>query len=294
MRKSLSLLFIALLSVSAFAQNTAKPVEYTAYNGQDYMPRLFEPYRADFVFKAKGLGLTLPLFEFSTNIIERQDSWSEEITFSLNSALREKIEDFPEAIYLTSEIDLKTGLLRRVEGQTTMATGEKVRSLHDFTGDQMAFQGWVNGKLLESKTVPLTKKVYPCTLSTVFFSYLPLKEDFAGEFKCLGFDDNDNPQLLKRRLRVIGGETITTDAGTFDCFKLIDETDIEIKAKGKKQAASYRDKYGVVEYISGLRVNTWIDKKTRIPVKSELDFKKLGGRVVVEMKKRNYRYNSNL
>ena len=286
MRKSLLFLFTVLFSVGVFAQTAANSPAYTIYNGQDYMPRLFEPYQADYLFTVKGLGMSYPFFDFSTKIIERQDSWSEEMVFKVSKSFRDKLEGFPEAVYITSEIDLKTGLLRKITGEGTVE-GEKIRSVMEISDDQITFLGWSNGKLKDSKTMPLTEKIYPCSYSEVFYSYLPLKDDFAGEFNCVNFDNDDGKlEFVKMKVRVVGSERVTINAGSFDCFKIITDGETRVTVKGKKKDDNYRDKYGVLNYFASLHSYTWIDKETRIPVKSELDFKKFGAKLEIELQKR--------
>jgi hypothetical protein len=294
MRKLLSVWCLCLLAASAFAQ-TPNQLTFKVYDGQEYMPRLFEPYRATYIFKAGGLGLSLPLFELSTHVVELQDHWEEEVTFRLNETLREKLnskmsqeDKFPEAIFITNKIDLKTGLLQEMRGETKMGTGENVRFLLALDGAALTASGWVNNKLAENKVQPFSEKVYPC-YSFTFINYLPLKEGFAGEFQCLVADEKDNLVTGKRFIKVVGSETLTTDAGTFDCFKLLDEGEQTATRDGKKAAPDYRDQYGIMQYFSGLHSYSWVDKKTRKLVKAELGFKKFGAKVTLELKPQSVR-----
>ena len=102
----------------------------------------------------------------------------------------------------------------------------------------------------------------------------------------LGKNDSTNDHeiiFFKRSLRVIGTETVTVEAGTFECYKLVSEskeisTDRSAAVKRKK-----KDKVGEGELWQPEFGNIWIDKKTRKLVKADMNIKY--GKFTLEMTK---------
>jgi hypothetical protein len=78
------------------------------------MPYLFEPYQTEYVFKGKPIGLSFRLFSFSTKISELPDEWRETHFIGLSKT---PDADF-QNIKITSNIDLKTGLLKKMVTET--------------------------------------------------------------------------------------------------------------------------------------------------------------------------------
>ena len=70
MRKSLFVFFIFILSFNLFGQGISKTTEKQLhesvkfYQGLDYKPYLFEPYRAEYVLRGSLVGMNFDLFDF--------------------------------------------------------------------------------------------------------------------------------------------------------------------------------------------------------------------------------------
>jgi hypothetical protein len=283
MRKAFFVLFIFILSFNLFGQTASKtadnqsPVKF--YQGFDYKPYLFEPYRAEYVLRGNLVGMNFDLFDFSTNIVELENEWQETQRWHLGFP-----EDEPQDIVVTSYIDLETGLLKKMTASLGGISSEYV--FGSGTIDATATKG--------SKTKQISfanpTQIYPCAYSSAFLSYLPLDENFAASFVCFMPDEDDNgkPKISfqKRTLRVVGTERITVDGGTFDCFKLADETEeIKFNADGSIKAKKKRENqvFDEEKFWKNFYNATWIDKRTRQFVKGELKFKY--GSVAVELQK---------
>lgn len=287
MKKILLVLCVILFSLSIFGQTTQKtdlipqsqkPLKI--FSGEDYLPYLFEPYQADYVFKGKLIGLSFRLFSFSTKIVQLQDEW-QETHFIRLPMIPER--DF-QSIKITSSIDLKTGLLKKMVAET----GKNIAKTIEI-GDGNIFVTETNGKESKSFSFPTKEVIYPCNYSNTFLSYIPLNDDFAASFTCFSLDETDSGkpkiQFLKRTLRVVGTENISISAGNFECYKLADDVEEikydkegNVKERKKKKQIFDEDKFWANFYN-----NTWIDKKSRKVVKGELKFKV--GKLTVEMQK---------
>lgn len=150
-----------------------------------------------------------------------------------------------------------------------------------------------DGDRTERKVYDNREKIYPCSFSNAFLSYLPLNDNFAGTFTCVDIDGDNtsskNPlRFTRRTLRVVGSETVKIDAGIFECYKLSDESeeikynaDGTIKAKKKVTNSKFDEERIWRNVYSGL----WIDKRTRKVIKAELNFKI--GNIVVELQRPN-------
>jgi hypothetical protein len=288
MKKIHLALFCALLfSLSIFGQTTQKPdlssenqKPLKQFTGEDFMPYLFEPYQAEYVFKGKLIGLSFRLFSFSTKILELPDEWQETHFIRLSKT---PDADF-QNIKITSNIDLKTGLLKKMVAET----GKNIVSTIEIR-DGNIFVSEMVGKKSKSFSFPAKEAIYPCNYSNTFLSYLPLNDDFAGSFTCLALDETDSGKpkirLSKRTLRFVGTENVSTPAGNFECYKLADQVEElkydkagNVKERKKKKQIFDEDKFWANFYN-----NTWIDKKTRKVVKAELKFKV--GKLTAELQK---------
>lgn len=289
MKKWLSAFFVVLFSLGVFGQTTQKiepngqdSSSVKMFSGEEYMPYIFEPYRADYVFRGKIAGIKFKLFSFSTRIVELEDEW-EETQFH---RLPFPDEDFQD-VMITSSIDLKTGLLKKM----VTRTGKNITQTIEI-GDGKIFVTETDGRKTEQISFDAKEKLYPCSFSNTFLSYLPLNDNFAASFACFSTDETDSgkPKIRfeKRTLRVVGTEIVSTPAGTFECYKLADDAE-EIKynkdgsVKEKKKRAN-RD-FDEKKFWANFYNNMWIDKKTRKVVKAELNFKI--GNVTVELQPSN-------
>jgi hypothetical protein len=250
------------------------------FSGEEYMPYLFEPYQADYVFKGKLIGLNFRLFSFSTKIVELQDEWQETHFIHLPMVPDRDFRD----IKITSSIDLKTGLLKKMITET----GKNIVQTIEI-GDGNILVSETNGKKSKSISFPARESIYPCNYSNTFLSYLPLNDNFAAAFTCFSIDETDSGEpkirFSKRTLRVIGTENVSTPAGNFECYKLADDVEEikydkegNVKQRKKKKQIFDEDKFWANFYN-----NTWIDKKTRKVVKGELKFKI--GKLTAELQK---------
>jgi hypothetical protein len=291
MKKIHLALFVLLFSVSIFGQTAQQNSDPIAQNqkplkiftGEEYMPYLFEAYQADYAFKGKIIGIDFDVFSFTSRIVELQDEWEETQIYHLPMIPDEEFRD----IKITSTIDLKTGLLKKMVTETGKNISQTIE-----IGDGKIFISETNGRKTKSIAFDAKEKIYPCNYSNTFLSYLPLKDDFAGSFFCFTLDENDSgkPKIkfLRRTLRVVGTENVSTPAGFFECYKLADdaeeivyERDGKIKERKKKKQIFDEEKFWANFYS-----NTWIDKKTREVIKGELNFKI--GNVGIEMQRSKY------
>ena len=285
MRKSLFALFIFILSSNLFGQTVAKTVENQLpatikfYQGLDYKPYFFEPYRAEYVLRGNVVGINFDLFGFSTSIVELENEWQETQRWHLGFP-----EDEPQDIIVTSYIDLESGLLKKLTASIGGISSEY------FIGNGTIEATAAKGKKTKQISFVNREKIYPCSFSNTFLSYLPLDENFAGSFVCFTPDEDENgkPKISfqKRTLRVVGTEKVTVDGGTFDCFKLADETeeikynsDGSMKEKKKRESRMFDEE----KFWKSFYNATWIDRRTRQFVKGELKFKY--GAVSVELQK---------
>jgi hypothetical protein len=283
-------LYVLLFSLSIFGQTTQKSDSISQnqrlikiFSGEDYMPNLFEPYQAAYIFKGNVIGLNFSLFSFLTKIVELEDEWQETQFYHLPMIPDRDFQD----VRITSFIDLKTGLLRKMITET----GEDIVQTIEIN-DGKIFITETDGKKSKSISFDAKEKIYPCNFSNTFLSYLPLDDNFAASFSCFSLDENASGkpkiQFLKRTLRVVGTETVSTPAGIFECYKLADETEEinydkqgNVKEKRKKKQIFDEDKFWANFYN-----NTWIDKKTRKVIKGELEFKI--GSLTIEMQKSQF------
>lgn len=286
--KKIQLALCALLfSLSIFGQTTQKsdlisqnqkPLK--TFTGEDFMLYLFESYQADYVFKGKLIGLSFRLFSFLTKIVELQDEWQETHFIRLSKM---PDADF-QNIKITSNIDLKTGLLKKMVAET----GKNITKTIEIS-DGNIFVTETVGKKSKSFSFPAKEAIYPCNYSNAFLSYLPLNDNFAHSFTCFSLDETDSGKLKiqfsKRTFRVVGTENVSTPAGNFECYKLADDVEEikydkqgKVKEKKKKKQIFDEDKFWANFYN-----NAWIDKKTRKVVKAELKFKV--GKLTAELQK---------
>jgi hypothetical protein len=284
------MIFVFLFGVSIFAQTTVKINEPKFYQGDDYMPYIFEPYNSLYSINGKFIGINFNLFKYQTRLIELDDSWSEIQNWQVP-----QFEDFkPEEIKITSDIDLKTGLLKKMlleasgetEGEYIISKQEISLADNKFSVNSLATDAKGKVKESENYSFPIKEKIYPCQSNT-FFSYLPLKEDFIGSFTCFmlnseGYSAKDDLMLNKQTIAVKGSERITTKAGTFDCFVITQKSEPlgKYDQKGNFKAAKPNkvpknfDENKVWKNFFG---SCWIDKKTRKVIKAELRYKNLAG-----------------
>jgi hypothetical protein len=212
MKKIHLALCVLLLSLSIFGQTTQKsdlsspnqkPLK--TLTGEDFMPYLFEPYQADYVFKGKLIGLSFRLFSISTKIVELPDEWQETHFIRVS---KKPDADFQD-IKITSNIDSKTGLLKKMvtESGKNIAKTIEIRDGNIFVGETF-------GKKSKSYSFPAKEAVYPCNYSNTFLSYLPLNDNFARSFTCFSLDETDSgkPKIRfsKRTLRVASSERKTS------------------------------------------------------------------------------------
>lgn len=285
-----SLISTVAILVFAFAANAQAP---RLYQGEPHIPYIFEPYQADYVYRAKFAGMPFKFLSSSTRIIEVADAWEEKqkISLDLLDYFPDKDgdrEDYRE-VELTQNIDLKTGLLRSISG--TFGNKPEMRMTVSFADDGKITVTGTDGKRTQQKVYENREKIYPCTYSNAFLSYLPLDDNFAGTFTCVDIDGDSTSaknalRFTRRTLRVVGSETVRIDAGTFDCYKLSDEAeeikynaDGTIKSKKKISNSQFDENKIWRNVYSGL----WIDKRTRKVVKAELNFKI--GDIVVELQR---------
>ncbi len=273
------------------AQIVSQPARL--YQGEPHIPYLFEPYQADYIYKGKIVGVPFKFLTTSTRIIELKDEWEETQKIRL-----EFMDYFPDQssdreafreIEITSNIDLKTGLLKSLSG--TFANKPDARLFVSFAEDGKIVVTETDGKRTERKVYENHEKIYPCTFSNAFLSYLPLDDSFSGAFSCVDLNsdnlsDKNKIRFSRRTLRVVGSENVKIDAGTFDCYKLADETeDIKYNADGtikaKKKVSS--GQFDENKFWRNIYSNLWVDKKSRKVIKAALNFKL--GNLTVEMQK---------
>lgn len=282
---SLVLVLVFIVAAAASAQQPR------LYQGEPHVPFIFEPYLADYVYKGVIGGVPLKFLSSSTRVIELADEWQEDQKIALDV-----LDYFPDDdrdrddyrnVEITSRIDLATGLLRSLSA--TFGNRPDIRVTADINGNGTIVVTGTDGKKTKQKTYTTHEKIYPCTFSNAFLSYLPLDDSFAGTFTCVDIDaekgsGKDALKFTRRTLRVVGSERVTVPAGTFDCYKLLDQAeelkygaDGSIKEKKPLKFAQFDEKRLWKNVFSGL----WIDKKTRKLVKAELDLKI--GSIVVEL-----------
>ncbi|MBS1795612.1 MAG: hypothetical protein JSS81_17280 [Acidobacteria bacterium] len=280
MRMLSTALFVLMFGLCVFGQNADQKSVIKFYQGEEFTPYLFEPYRADYKFKGRVAGLEFTLFNFSTRVFELADGWEETLNF------RFKLPDTPEMnVRIVSSIDLKTGLLKRI---TVPGDDENLQEIFfEPAGIRIVA---TDGRRTESQSYPVTDKIYPCSFSTAFLSYLPLADDFAGAFSCFtSVDAGDKPEFRIDRmtLKTVGTETIATDAGTFECWKLAsDVEDVKILKNGRiKEVSKKRSPdFDGEKLWKNMYSTLWIDKKTRKFIRGEVKFKNFGS-VTTEMQR---------
>jgi hypothetical protein len=311
MKKIMSIAFVFLFGVIVFAQDSSKLSEIKLFQGDEYMPYIFEPYQADYAITGKLIGNSFNLFNYQTQVIELKDGWSEIQNWQLPS-----LKDFKaEEVKVTQDIDLKTGLLKKilveaqleVNGEQIFVKQEAALADGKYASNSTATNNKGKVKASENYSFPVSEMVYPCNSNT-FFSYLPLSNNFIGSFTCLGDEFNgnlisdvndtsitvnykdsfkDNLVVQKQTIKVFGSEIITTKAGTFDCYKIKQSNEIigEYDKKGKFKTAKKNvlpkdfDENRFTKHLYG---STWIDKKTRKIIKSQFEYKNYGG-LYIEM-----------
>lgn len=290
---SLLIFVFAAFSLS-FAQQAAiqKPLAVPTVNesnkAHEFSPYLFEPYQARYVFEGKLVGIPLRLFSFSTRVTELDKEWQETQNYRLEimDMLGLGQPDLHE-VEISSVIDLKTGLLRKLTARFPGISNE--RSEADFSEPGKIIISESDGKRSREILFDAQQPIYPCTFSNAFLSYLPLSDSFTGSFGCVEIDreENSNKPVIrfsKRTLRVVGSEIVSIAAGQFDCYKLADETE-EIKynkdgtIKTKKRAGNRE--FDPESFWKNFYNNIWIDKATRKVVKGQLSFKH--GELTVEL-----------
>jgi len=289
--RSLIIGSVFVFVTSVFGQ-CVKP-ETRLYLGEPHVPYLFQPYKADYVYRGKIVGLPFKFLRTSANIVELQDRWEETQKIRLDV-----LDYFPDQkndrdafrdIEITSTIDLKTGLLKSLSG--TFSNKRDFKMVVSFAEDGKIVATETDGKRTQQKTYENHEKIYPCTFSNTFLSFLPLDDNFSGTFGCVDIDGDsesakDKIRFTRRTLTVIGSETVTIDAGTFDCFKLADRSE-EVKynsdgtIKSKKQLSN--NQFDPNKVWRNVYSSLWVDKKTRKVIKAELNFKI--GKLTVEMQK---------
>ena len=282
---SLLVFVLAAFSLS-FAQQAAIPKELAVPTATDsnkaneFSPYLFEPYQARYVFQGKLVGIPLRLFSFSTRITELDKEWQETQNYRLEimDTLGLGQPDLRE-VEISSAIDLKTGLLKKLSARFPGIPGGISEA--DFSKSGKIVISESDGKRSREILLDAPQPFYPCTFSNAFLSYLPLSNSFSGSFGCVEIDRDENSnkptiRFSKRTLRVVGSETVTISAGTFDCYKLADETE-EIKynkdgtIKAKKRSGMRE--FDPESFWKNFYNNIWIDKATRKVVKGQLSFK---------------------
>lgn len=288
MRKAfIAFSIVFLCSLFTYGQETSAKNEADSkqnstvkfFQGEDYMPFIFEPYRAEYVFRGNIIGLNFNFFHFSTDIVELSDQWQETQKWRITLP-----DEEPQNIEIISHIDLKTGLLIKLIANFGKYSSEYL------IGDTAIEAVAANGKKTKQISFANREKIYPCSFSNTFLSYLPLNENFAGSFVCFQPDEDKNGKPIvsfhKRTLHVFGTERITVDGGTFDCYKLADETEeIKYNADGsvKKKKRRENKSFDEEKIWKSFYSNSWIDKRTRKFVKGELKFKY--GAIAVELQK---------
>ena len=282
---SLLICVLATFSLS-FAQQAAiqKPLAVPnateSNKAYEFSPYLFEPYQARYVFQGKLVGIPLRLFSFSTRITELDKEWQETQNYRLEimDTLGVGQPELHE-VEISSEIDLKTGLLRKLSARFPSIPGGMSEA--DFSKPGKIVISESDGKRSREILLDARQPIYPCSFSNAFLSYLPLSDSFSGSFSCveIDIDENSNKPILrfsKRTLRVVGSETVTISAGKFDCYKLADDAE-EIKynkdgtIKAKKRSGMRE--FDPESFWKNFYNNIWIDKATRKLVKGQLSFK---------------------
>jgi hypothetical protein len=273
--------------VFVFAISAQQP---RLYRGEPHVPYIFEPYLADYVYKGVVAGVPLKFMSSSTRITELKNEWQEDQKIALDV-----LDFFPadderdefRNVEITSRIDLATGLLRSLSA--TFGDRPNIRVTANFSADGSIVVTGTDGKRTKQQVYTSQEKIYPCTFSNAFLSYLPLNDGFAGTFTCVDIDaekrsSKDALKFTRRTLRVVGTERVTVPAGTFDCYKLSDEAeelkynaDGSIKEKRPVKLGQFDEEKLWKNVFSGL----WIDKASRKLVKAELNSKI--GSIVVEL-----------
>ncbi len=283
-----SFVFILVFICSVASVSAQQP---KLFQGEPNVPFIFEPYLADYVYKGVIAGIPLKFLSSSTRIIELENEWQEDQKIALDvldyfPSDNDEREDFRN-VEITSKIDLATGLLRSLSA--TFGNRPDVRVSVDLTRDGKITVTGTDGKRTQQRVYENREKIYPCTFSNAFLSYLPLNDNFAGTFACVDFDaekrtSKDALRFTRRTLRVVGSERVTVAGGTFDCYRLSDEAeelkynpDGSVKEKKPVKFGQFDEKKLWKNVFSGL----WIDKASRKLVKAELNFKI--GSIVVEL-----------
>lgn len=300
MKRFFSIIFVFLVGTAAFAQTNDKISEVKFYQGDEYMPYIFDPYRADYGIDANLLGAELNLFKYRVEITELQDRWIETQYWQLPAFVKDKAD----LLSITTEIDLKTGLPIKGSAEfrgTTEEDGYVIAksdiSYADgkYTMNSIATDKNGKPKANEKFSLAVKEKYYPCQ-SMTFFSYLPLSDDFAASYTCLNadydsFKQTDIHRVTKQTIRVFGSEKIVTKAGIFDCYKIKQSTEDlgYYDAKGVFHAEKKKSSKGNSDKLWGnFFGSAWIDKKTRKMVRAELMYKRLAG-ISIEMMPNRYK-----
>jgi hypothetical protein len=304
-----SMLLAAVFGVSLFAQATPKTDQVKPSQSQELLPYLFDNYNAGYGVSASFIGVKVDLLKYSIKIEELGDEWAETVFVDvprIDDSIKSfgKVEDEAESMSGTIDqhIDLKTGLLKRIETQAEGVFDGKTKAFERlvvFEGDEIRatfLETPENGKTKEvySFKAKNSEKFYPC-MSSTFISYLPLSNNFAETFNCLVDGDTKKGESLvfdKETIKVVGSETITTKAGTFDCYKMTQtgETVGYYDLQGVFKTYNKKDmpKELIGNMLKGIYSHFWIDKRTRKMVKAKFRFKKLFG-MDVELEPTTYR-----
>ncbi|MEP6900361.1 MAG: hypothetical protein ABJA66_01345 [Actinomycetota bacterium] len=297
MKKFVTVLFFFLFSLPLFAQTDEKTVPLSPvkfYQGEENMPYAFTPYRGEYAYRGKLGFLKATLVKATTEIIELPDEWQETQFYQPSAAMAQMFNDRDQPsgaikdVELVSKIDRKTGLLKSMRGNILKNGNAGIELFINSDGQIVITE--IDGSRKKQKTIDTKEKIYPCAYNNVFFSYLPLSEQFEGSFTCLDLEDLDTGsptiRFVKRTLKVVGSETVTVEGGTFDCYKLSDKTEeIRYNKDGtvKESKKTVKKDFSGSNFLSNFYSSVWIEKNTRKFIKGEVGTSK--GSLSVELQK---------
>lgn len=247
--KKITVLLTVFLFVSGICGQTASDSEPKLYQGEEHFPYIFDSYKIDEIKNPAG-------FKLSTNITDFPAYWQE--TFKINLTT---IGEFELGMKIISDIDLKTGLLKKQRFETGELWGEAVFDENRVTLTQN------KGNKTDSYTYELPEKIYPCYFSAAFPSYLPLNGNFSGSFMCFvpDFGDIRKSFLTKFSIKEIAAEKVATPKGIRDCYVIVGAGVVtrEISDNGKnpkKTAKKSNSKF--TDIAQKFNSKIWVDKKT--------------------------------
>ncbi len=257
------------------------PASVKFYRGEDNFAFDFETSQSRYSTKSHIAGFDISLFDVASQSIKLEDGWQDDFDIILPYKGESR-----DVFKITSIIDFKTGLLKKITFDTSESLEEYLISDSKITLNQT-----INGRT-QQFVFDNREKIYPCSYSNAFYALMPLSDNFSGSFACLvPSQTKEKPAVMftKLTVKVDKTETVTTKSGTFDCYKLkifgnqaINESEQKSGGKNNKDIKKVSD-LPIKDLRRANFSDLWIDKKSRKVIMAKLDSKL--GAVVVEIQK---------